>query len=175
MEMREQILQAGAEVVAEKGFDRTSVREIARRAGVAVGTLYIYFPSKDAILEAFVETLAQDTAAAGEQAAKVSTPAALEKFLAARADFFIRNSGFLRAVVGRAMFDENLAQMLARNLLEPLMRAIRTAAKGAGLSPTKTALRLCCWTLLDAAVGEPLGVGVSAKTAASTAVRILGG
>ena len=175
MDMRDQILQAGAEVVLEKGFDRASVREIARRAGVAVGTLYLYFRSKDAILDAFIDALAEDVAAASEAAEKVKNQAGLEKFLAARVDFLMERRGYVRAVVGRAMFDERAGELVAEKLVEPMLKAIRAAAKGAGLSPQKAALRLCYGLLVEAAVGEPLGLGGTAKATAAAAVRVLGG
>ncbi len=44
------ILQAAIEVFAQKGFHRSRVADIARRAGVADGTIYLYFASKDDIL-----------------------------------------------------------------------------------------------------------------------------
>jgi AcrR family transcriptional regulator len=49
---RERILRAAEEVFGDRGFERASVAEIAGRAGVALGTFYIYFPDKKS---AFVE------------------------------------------------------------------------------------------------------------------------
>jgi AcrR family transcriptional regulator len=47
---RECILLAALELFAEKGFHGTAVPEIAERAGVAAGTIYRYFTSKEAIV-----------------------------------------------------------------------------------------------------------------------------
>ncbi len=47
---RKSIIQAAIEVFAEKGFHRSRVSDIAREAGVADGTIYLYFKSKDDIL-----------------------------------------------------------------------------------------------------------------------------
>lgn len=52
---RARILQAAAEVFAERGYHATRITEIARKAGVADGTIYLYFPSKDALLVALVD------------------------------------------------------------------------------------------------------------------------
>lgn len=52
---RERILQSAAEVFAERGYHATRISEIARSAGVADGTIYLYFASKDALLIALVE------------------------------------------------------------------------------------------------------------------------
>ena len=49
---RECILSAALELFAEKGFHGTAVPEIAQKAGVAAGTIYRYFASKEAIVNA---------------------------------------------------------------------------------------------------------------------------
>lgn len=49
---RRAILEAAEEVFGELSYDRASIAEITRRAGVAQGTFYVYFPDKKA---AFVE------------------------------------------------------------------------------------------------------------------------
>lgn len=49
---RREILEAATELFAERGFDVTTVQEIAMRAGAAAGTVYLYFSSKEAILDA---------------------------------------------------------------------------------------------------------------------------
>lgn len=46
------ILQAAAEVIAEYGYAAGTTNRIAARAGVSIGSLYQYFPNKDAILGA---------------------------------------------------------------------------------------------------------------------------
>jgi AcrR family transcriptional regulator len=46
------ILEAAEEVASERGLDATSTAAIAERAGVAVGTLYNYFPDRDALIAA---------------------------------------------------------------------------------------------------------------------------
>lgn len=54
-ERRNQLIDTALEVFARKGFDKTSVRELAAAAGVAQGLMYHYFKSKDKLLEAVVE------------------------------------------------------------------------------------------------------------------------
>src|SRR5262245_3411955 len=51
---RAQILEAALRVFSREGFE-TKVDAIAREAGVAKGTIYLYFPTKEAILAALVE------------------------------------------------------------------------------------------------------------------------
>jgi AcrR family transcriptional regulator len=47
---REQIVRAAAESLLESGYAGTSVRTIAARAGVAIGNLQYYFPTKSELL-----------------------------------------------------------------------------------------------------------------------------
>jgi AcrR family transcriptional regulator len=49
------ILAATARVVARDGYDRASTNRIAEAAGVSIGSLYQYFPSKEAIVSALME------------------------------------------------------------------------------------------------------------------------
>jgi AcrR family transcriptional regulator len=46
------LLDAGAALFVEKGYDATTMTEIAARAGAAIGSLYQFFPSKEALAEA---------------------------------------------------------------------------------------------------------------------------
>ena len=50
------ILDAAIEVIAEKGFFHSRVSEIADRAGVAEGTIYLYFKNKDELLMAAIDS-----------------------------------------------------------------------------------------------------------------------
>jgi AcrR family transcriptional regulator len=49
---REEILDAARRVFAERGFKGTTVADIAEVAGIALGTVYLYFPSKDDVFAA---------------------------------------------------------------------------------------------------------------------------
>ena len=53
--MRDDILDAALGVFVQKGYHASSVSDIARAAGLAKGTLYIYFDSKDAMTTAIVD------------------------------------------------------------------------------------------------------------------------
>lgn len=54
-----EILEAGFQEFAEKGFDAARLDEVAARAGVAKGTLYLYCESKEALFEAAVRSRIQ--------------------------------------------------------------------------------------------------------------------
>ncbi|MDN5362038.1 MAG: hypothetical protein PWP70_1085 [Moorella sp. (in: firmicutes)] len=81
------IMQAAREEFARNGFYGTSVKDIARRAGVGIGTIYLYLRNKEALFTALVneaygmvlERIAQarKNAAGGRQKLQVSMEAAL--------------------------------------------------------------------------------------------------
>ncbi len=52
---RKQILDAALRLFSERGFARTTVRDIARRAGITDAAIYYHFESKRELLEALVE------------------------------------------------------------------------------------------------------------------------
>jgi AcrR family transcriptional regulator len=51
-----ELLDAALDVFAEKGFAAARMEDIAARAGAAKGTLYLYYPSKEAVFEALVRS-----------------------------------------------------------------------------------------------------------------------
>lgn len=50
----EEVLDAALDLFIEKGFAATRVEDIAKKAGLSKGAVYLYFPSKEAIMEALV-------------------------------------------------------------------------------------------------------------------------
>jgi len=55
METRAAIFEAALRLFREKGFDATTMRDIAAEAGVAAGAAYYYFPGKESIIQAYYE------------------------------------------------------------------------------------------------------------------------
>jgi TetR/AcrR family fatty acid metabolism transcriptional regulator len=56
---RNQILDAATKVFAEKGLHRATIKDIARAAGIADGTIYNYFANKDALLIGILDRVNQ--------------------------------------------------------------------------------------------------------------------
>ena len=56
---REEILDAARRVFAERGFKGTTIADIADEAGIALGTIYLYFEAKDDVFRALNERLVQ--------------------------------------------------------------------------------------------------------------------
>src|SRR4051812_28743433 len=62
---REAILRAAIDVFAERGFFNAQVADVARGAGVAAGTVYLYFRSKDDLLISIFERGMKEALAEG--------------------------------------------------------------------------------------------------------------
>jgi AcrR family transcriptional regulator len=61
----QELLDAALELFVEKGFAATRAEEVAARAGVSKGTLYLYYPSKEDLLKAVIEQRVSSEIAAG--------------------------------------------------------------------------------------------------------------
>jgi AcrR family transcriptional regulator len=59
-ETRERILDSALELFRKKGFDETTMRDIAAEAGVATGAAYYYFRSKEELVMAFYVRTAEE-------------------------------------------------------------------------------------------------------------------
>lgn len=59
---RQRLYEVALKLMAKKGFESTTLRDVANEAGVSVGLLYRYFPSKRAIIIALYEELSADYA-----------------------------------------------------------------------------------------------------------------
>src|SRR5688500_4560898 len=72
---REAILRAATRVFAHNGYFNSKVADIAREAGVADGTVYLYFKSKEEILHSIFDRSVDDAlAAARKQIELISDP-----------------------------------------------------------------------------------------------------
>ena len=74
----ETILAATARLLVRRGFDGLTTNEVASAAGVSIGSLYQYFPNKEALVAALVEKHIEDMNAAlvGELARVATLPMA---------------------------------------------------------------------------------------------------
>jgi TetR/AcrR family transcriptional regulator, fatty acid metabolism regulator protein len=106
---RRQLLDAATAVFAEKGYRNAGVGDIIARAGVARGTFYLYFTSKQEIFLAIVEdfhgriTRALDAVDAGAlEAAGAGTPAALQASARSWLGFFAAHRDAARVILREA-------------------------------------------------------------------------
>ncbi len=106
-EKRKAILNAAKQRLRKYGIQKTKMQEIAKDAGIAVGTLYLYFKNKDDILIASTETFAQQHIAYTDKILNSSKPPH-EKLKAYILNRFresqeTRNSGSHAAELARAV------------------------------------------------------------------------
>ena len=76
----EEIISAALEVFADRGFAATKLEDVARRAGVTKGTIYLYFENKEALFKALVRETIVPVIAQGEALAKSFTGSARDLF-----------------------------------------------------------------------------------------------
>ena len=70
---REKVLTAARDVFSEHGRD-AQMDDVARRAGVGVGTVYRHFPTKEALIEALMVAAFEAIAAQAEAALEIEDP-----------------------------------------------------------------------------------------------------
>lgn len=79
------LLEAAAALFAEKGYDAVTMTEVAARAGAPIGSLYQFFPSKealaDAILECFGERLEDVLKGIEERVTTLTVPELVDALL----------------------------------------------------------------------------------------------
>ena len=76
----EEIISAALEVFADRGFAATKLEDVARRAGVTKGTIYLYFENKEALFKALIRQAIVPVIAQGEELAKSFPGSARELF-----------------------------------------------------------------------------------------------
>ena len=72
----EELVAAALEVFVERGYEGTTLADVARRAGVTKGTIYLYFENKEALFKAVVRETIVPVIAQGEALARSFTGSA---------------------------------------------------------------------------------------------------
>ncbi|MCU1428496.1 MAG: hypothetical protein JWL83_2496 [Actinomycetia bacterium] len=122
------VLAAASDVFAEQGA-RAQVEEIARRAGVGVGTVCRNFPTKQALLQAVLNSSYESVLETAERALESPDPAeAFEQFFITLPGFHVRHRAFAEQMA-------NELELAAQPVRDKLMAAISelvTRAQDAG-------------------------------------------
>jgi len=97
---RERILRAAIEIFSRKGFFNSKVSEIARAAGVADGTIYLYFKNKDDLLiSLFEEKMGEIVRDVREKvAAGTGALSRLRIFIDNHMDLLVREAGLIEVI-----------------------------------------------------------------------------
>lgn len=127
---REAILRAAVKIFARKGYFNSKVSDIASEAGIADGTVYLYFKSKDEVLKSVFDRTMSDFISEGrEELSKISDP---EDKLQWLAHFHLRKLGADRnlAIVfqvelrGSTKFMEEFSEKGFREYLDVIKKVI---------------------------------------------------
>jgi AcrR family transcriptional regulator len=79
-ERRQEIIAAARELFQTKEYDKATMRDVMEMLGIAKGTIYHYFRSKEALLEAVVENIVEENIAHLQAQLDESTGSALDRF-----------------------------------------------------------------------------------------------
>jgi AcrR family transcriptional regulator len=110
---RELLLDAASRVFASRGLD-AGVEEIARVAGVGVGTLYRRFPTKDALIAELVSDMLETMSTLAAEAIEAPEGRGLEQFLEASSDYQASHRGCLPRLWNTSPTNESLVQVRQR-------------------------------------------------------------
>ena len=136
---REAILAAALDEFSLRGFEAARLDDVARRAGVAKGTIYLYFEGKESLFQELIRTMLAPLVGNLEAMGAAALPV---RVLAERfADFFVREvyetrrRDVIRLMIAEGPRFPTLAEFYYREVLSRLlgtMRALlaRAAARG---------------------------------------------
>lgn len=121
---RNQILDAAARVFAQKGFHPTTIKDIAREARIADGTVYIYFASKTELLLGIFDRMTETA----RGAADMSTLAGMDlrSFIKAYISqpliaFQADNFELFRVIISETMVNDDLRELYYQRILQPMI------------------------------------------------------
>jgi len=126
-----ELLLAALELFVEKGFAATRSEEVAQRAGVSKGTLFLYFPSKEELFKAVVrENIVRHQNEGAEEIARFQGPTAelLEYLMLEwwRRYGATRASGISKLVMSEASHFPDLARFFQDEVVTPGHEMVRS-------------------------------------------------
>jgi AcrR family transcriptional regulator len=143
---RGDIMAAGRSLLRENGLSALQMRDVARRAGVGLGTVYTYFPTKEALFAAlYAERLDQMLSDLAPQLR--ATTDLEELFILIATSYrdvyseFGKDLDILSIIGGRSQVDHATRDQLAASSTRVLDEA-RATLKRAGVADTELALAL---------------------------------
>ena len=126
---RRALLEAALDEFFERGFAAARMDDIARRAGVSKGALYLYFDSKDALFNALIESVAVPKVERVEMfAAQAPTARAALRSLMEFAPLIMRETALPRVAKGRIGDAGAFPDLVARYRRDVIERALAAIA-----------------------------------------------
>jgi len=122
---QKQILNAALEVFSQKGYGEATIPDIARQAGVAVGTIYNYYESKHDLLVSLVNTfiVTEPLRELLKQSpkTKVDEKTLISSIIENRLDFGFENLDKFFLVFTEILRDSELRQKFSEQVISPLV------------------------------------------------------
>ncbi|GHO48155.1 TetR/AcrR family transcriptional regulator [Ktedonospora formicarum] len=128
---RSQILDAATRVFATKGFHPTTIKDIAREAGVADGTIYNYFTNKTALLLGILDRLNETDQRATDfsqltdisQVSKGEFRSFMMAYIAHRMLIFKADEfRIFKVLISEIMVNQELREQYRQKIVEPTMK-----------------------------------------------------
>lgn len=123
---QEQILDAAARLFAERGFHRTTTKDIALAADVSEGTLYNYFDNKNDLLFSILERLGEYELPADWKNEPQASGARefMVQMLGLRRSFVEQNAVMLQAIVSEILANAELRRRYSQQMIAPTLAAL---------------------------------------------------
>lgn len=121
---KQHILDAAARVFSEKGFHAATIKDVALAAGVAHGTVYTYFESKEALLLGLFDLMSAQTVSEPPAPLPIAdTPHDLLRttFRQPLAALTSGNAELFRIIFSEALVNRTFADRLRIQILEPML------------------------------------------------------
>jgi AcrR family transcriptional regulator len=126
---REQILPAALEVFSRKGYAAATIPEIAKAAGIAAGTIYLYFPGKRELFVAVIKNLIITTPLLDliHEMPQGNIDIIFKHILRERFDL-IKNPAFAQmpSLIGEIQRDPDLKAIWLQDFFHPFLERIET-------------------------------------------------
>ena len=127
------LLDAARAAFVERGADDVSLEEIARRAGVGIGTLYRHFPTRQALLEAVYRDQVETLSARAEELLRTESPEeALADWMCALVKFSSTKRSMTSALLATLGTDSELLSACA-TVIRGSAEALLARAQQAGV------------------------------------------
>lgn len=123
---RQEIMEAAAEVFAERGYANTTTKEIALTADVSEGTLYNYFSSKRDILLAIVDEQQNAIEKMLASVGQLENQEDIVSLVYQSLNSFLTRLPFTRAVLTEAWVDDDILQEFVMARLQRIARLVQT-------------------------------------------------
>lgn len=116
---RTQILDAATSVFAEKGFHRTTIKDIAAFAGIADGTIYNYFANKNALLIGILDRLNQTEQREAHFTQVEDLRGFFIAYLQQRLEILFPNAEVFKAVLPELLTNTELRDIYVNQIINP--------------------------------------------------------